>query len=231
MKRSAASGFLQPAPRDPLPPLVSHNTTRLTLVRHGRVQNPEKIVYGRLPGFGLSRRGRFEAGCAARALSSEPLAAIYASPLLRAKQTAAAIQAYHPHLKVHTSRLLTEVCGPFEGQSKKVVDALGGDTYTGAVPPCEQPRDIIRRVQQFIYRIRKKFAGRQVAAVTHGDVITFTLLWASALPPTPELKHSLSAVGLSDPYPAMASMSTLVYRTLAVDERPLILYKRADCRP
>ncbi len=200
-------------------------------MRHGRVHNPDKIVYGRLPGFRLSRRGRFEAECAARALSREPLAAIYASPLLRARQTAAAIQACHPHLKVHISRLLTEVCGPFEGQPKKVVDALGGDTYTGALPPCEQPRDIIRRMQNFIRRVRRKFAGRQVVAVTHGDVITFTLLWAGSLPPTPDTKHRLAALGLSDPYPATASMSTLVYRTSAVDERPLIFYKRADGRP
>ncbi|MFZ0242236.1 MAG: histidine phosphatase family protein [Desulfobacterales bacterium] len=227
MKRSAVSGFLQPTPRDPLPPPDPHNDTRLTLVRHGRVHNPEKIVYGRLPGFGLSRQGWVEVEQAARTLSREALAAVYASPLLRARQTATAIQAYHPLLKVQTSRLLTEVCGPFEGQSKQAVVALGGDMYTGAAPPCEQPQDILHRVQKFIRRIRRKFAGRQVVAVTHGDVITFTLLWASALPPTPEFKHSLSAAGLADPYPATASMSTLVYRTSAVDERPLIDYRRS----
>lgn len=198
-------------------------------MRHGRVHNPDKIFYGRLPGFALSRDGLREAWCAAQILSREPLAAVYTSPLLRAQQTASAIQACHKHLRVRTSTLLTEVYSPYEGQPTNVVDALGGDVYSGTTPPYEQPQDIIRRVQKFIRRIRKHFAGRQVVAVTHGDVITFMLLWANDLPPKPKYKRNLSVAGLSDRYPATASMSTLVYRTSSTDERPLIFYKRSDC--
>ena len=200
----------------------------MTLVRHGRVHNPEKIFYGRLPGFALSSEGLREARCAAQTLSREPLAAVYTSPLLRARQTASAIQAYHRHLKIRTSALLTEVYSPYEGQSTKVVNALGGDVYSGTAPPYEQPQDVIRRLQKFIRRIRRHFAGRQVVAVTHGDVITFMLLWANDLPATPKYKRNLSVAGLSDRYPATASMSTLVYRTSSIDERPLIFYKRSD---
>ncbi|MGD1999847.1 MAG: histidine phosphatase family protein [Desulfobacterales bacterium] len=206
-----------------------HGTTRLTLVRHGRVHNPEKIFYGRLPGFALSGEGLREARCAAQTLSREPLAAVYTSPLLRARQTASAIQACHQHLRIQTSTLLTEVYSPYEGQPTNVVDALGGDVYSGTAPPYEQPQDIIRRVQKFVRRIRKHFAGRQVVAVTHGDVITFMLLWANDLPAKPKYKRNLSVAGLSDRYPATASMSTLVYRTSSIDERPLIFYKRSDC--
>jgi broad specificity phosphatase PhoE len=203
----------------------------LTLVRHGRVHNPEKIFYGRLPGFALSGEGLREARCAAQTLSREPLAAVYTSPLLRARQTASAIQACHQHLRIQTSTLLTEVYSPYEGQPTNVVDALGGDVYSGTAPPYEQPQDIIRRVQKFVRRIRKHFAGRQVVAVTHGDVITFMLLWANDLPAKPKYKRNLSVAGLSDRYPATASMSTLVYRTSSIDERPLIFYKRSDCSP
>ena len=198
-------------------------------MRHGRVHNPEKIFYGRLPGFALSSQGLREARCAAQTLSREPLAAVYTSPLLRARQTARAIQACHRHLRIRTSVLLTEVYSPYEGQPTNVVNALGGDVYSGTAPPYEQPQDIIRRVQKFIRRIRKHFAGRQVVAVTHGDVITFMLLWANDLPAKPEYKRNLSVAGLSDRYPATASMSTLVYRTSSIDERPLVSYKRSDC--
>jgi broad specificity phosphatase PhoE len=177
----------------------------------------------------LSGEGLREARCAARALSREPLAAVYTSPLLRARQTASAIQACHKHLKIRTSTLLTEVYSPYEGQPTNVVDALGGDVYSGTAPPYEQPQDIIRRVQKFIRRIRQYFAGQQVVAVTHGDVITFMLLWANDLPATPTYKRNLSVAGLSDRYPATASISTLVYRTSSIDERPLIIYKRPDC--
>lgn len=156
---------------------------------------------------------------------------MYTSPLLRARQTANAIQVFHKHLKIRTSTLLTEVYSPYEGRPTNVVDALGGDVYSGTAAPYEQPEDIIRRVKKFVRRIREHFAGRRVVAVTHGDVITFLLLWANDLPPTPQYKRNLSAAGLSDRYPATASMSTLVYRTSSTDERPLIVYTRSDCSP
>jgi broad specificity phosphatase PhoE len=200
----------------------------LTLVRHGRVHNPDKIFYGRLPGFALSSEGLREARCAAQTLSHEPLAAVYTSPLLRARQTARAIQACHRHLRIRISALLTEVYSPYEGQPTNVVNALGGDVYSGTAPPYEQPQDIIRRVQKFIHRIRRHFAGQQVVAVTHGDIITFMLLWANRLPAKPKYKRNLSVAGIADRYPATASMSTLVYRTSSIDERPLIFYKRFD---
>lgn len=198
-------------------------------MRHGRVHNPKKIFYGRLPGFALSNEGLREARCAAQTLSREPLAAVYTSPLLRARQTARAIQACHRHLRIRTSSLLTEVYSPYEGQPTNVVNALGGDVYSGSTPPYEQPQDIVRRIQKFVRRIRQHFAGRQVVAVTHGDVITFMLLWANDLPAKPKYKRNLSVAGLSDRYPATASMSTLVYRTSSIDEIPLIFYKRSDC--
>ncbi len=198
-------------------------------MRHGRVHNPDKIFYGRLPGFALSSEGLREARCAAQILSREPLAAVYTSPLLRAQQTARAIQACHRHLRIRTSALLTEVYSPYEGQPTNVVNALGGDVYSGTAPPYEQPQDIIRRVQKFIHRIRRHFAGQQVVAVTHGDIITFMLLWANGLPAKPKYKRNLSVAGIADRYPATASMSTLVYRTSSIDERPLIFYKRSDC--
>jgi broad specificity phosphatase PhoE len=201
----------------------------LTLVRHGRVHNPDKIFYGRLPGFALSSEGLREARCAAQTLSREPLAAVYTSPLLRARQTARAIQACHGHLRIRTSALLTEVYSPYEGQPTNVVNALGGDVYSGSAPPYEQPQDIVRRLQKFVRRIRRHFAGRQVVAVTHGDVITFMLLWVNDLPTKPQYKRNLSVAGIADRYPATASMSTLVYRTSSIDERPLIFYKRSDC--
>ena len=53
--------------------------TTLYLIRHGEVHNPEGIIYGRLPGFGLSVRGRQQLTHAAEVLAGEgPLAALYA---------------------------------------------------------------------------------------------------------------------------------------------------------
>ena len=61
------------------------------LVRHGEVENPDRVVYADLPGFGLSDRGKSEAAAAAGFLAPLGVAAIYASPLERAQETASFI--------------------------------------------------------------------------------------------------------------------------------------------
>jgi broad specificity phosphatase PhoE len=57
-------------------------------VRHGEVHNPDKILYGRLDGFGLSERGTQMADRSASALATRPIAKIFSSPLQRAIESA-----------------------------------------------------------------------------------------------------------------------------------------------
>src|SRR5205814_720445 len=61
------------------------------LVRHGQVDNPHKVVYGRQRGWRLSARGHKEAEAVARHLAGRPIARVYTSPLERALQTATVI--------------------------------------------------------------------------------------------------------------------------------------------
>ena len=63
----------------------------LHLVRHGEVENPDRLVYADMPGFGLSERGWSEAAAAADYLATIPVTALYASPLQRAQETAGVI--------------------------------------------------------------------------------------------------------------------------------------------
>lgn len=62
--------------------------TRVHLLRHGEVFNPEKILYGRLPGFLLSELGHRMAAEAAAALAGRDITHLVSSPLERAQQTA-----------------------------------------------------------------------------------------------------------------------------------------------
>ena len=201
-----------------------NNTTSLYLVRHGQVHNPEKIFYGRLPGFGLDGPGREQARRAGLALAVVKLAAIFSSPLLRARQTARELLAGHPALKPRLSGLLTEVYSAYEGGPQAAVNALKDDIYTGAAPEFEQPEHIVARALKFLRRVRGEYAGGRVAAVTHGDVIAFLALWATGLPRTPEYKLRLSATGALDGYPAHGSLTTLTFRTLYPDELPEVRY-------
>lgn len=65
--------------------------TAVLLVRHGHVQNPQGLRYGRLPEFHLSAQGRAQAQALAEALAPlQPHARLLlASPLERAQETAA----------------------------------------------------------------------------------------------------------------------------------------------
>lgn len=64
-------------------------------IRHARVWNPEGVVYARLPGFHLSKEGRADATRFASRLASLPVTAVFASPLDRAKETAAILAEHH----------------------------------------------------------------------------------------------------------------------------------------
>lgn len=61
---------------------------RLHLVRHGEVFNPDHILYGRLEGYHLSDLGHRMAASAAESMKDAPVTALYASPLLRAQESA-----------------------------------------------------------------------------------------------------------------------------------------------
>lgn len=62
--------------------------TRVYLVRHADVENPHRVLYGHLPGFPLSERGREQAVELGRRLRDRGIGRIVHSPLERAAETA-----------------------------------------------------------------------------------------------------------------------------------------------
>src|SRR5450755_1361467 len=62
--------------------------TTVHLVRHGEVENPHGILYGRIPGYGLSEDGRVMAKAAADFLAPRDVTVLRSSPLERALETA-----------------------------------------------------------------------------------------------------------------------------------------------
>lgn len=85
------------------------------LLRHGEVFNPERILYGRLPGFHLSELGVRQAELAAEFLARRPIGHLVASPLQRAHETAAPL-AEATGLEVGTDQRLTEAANTLEGR-------------------------------------------------------------------------------------------------------------------
>jgi len=198
------------------------NPTRIFLVRHGQVHNPENILYGRLPGFRLSETGRVEAERVARLLRPHPLAAVFSSPLDRALETARAIARLHPAGAIQPSDYITEVYTPFEGRPTREADALAGDVYTGSSAPFEQPEDVLDRTLGFFRQVRQRYFEREVAAVTHGDVIVFAALWACGLSASAAHKVNFSRLGVLPGYPATGSITTFTFLAAAAGERPRV---------
>lgn len=96
--------------------------TVVHLLRHGEVHNPEKILYGRLPGYHLSARGRKMADLVAEYLSGRDITAVVSSPLERAQETAQPLAAILD-LDVGTDPRLIEAANSFEGETFGVGDS------------------------------------------------------------------------------------------------------------
>ncbi len=90
------------------------DVTVVHLVRHGEVHNPEKILYGRLPGYHLSELGRQMAEVVAEYFAAEDVTFVGASPLERAQETAQPIAAAHD-LPIVTDPRLIEAENYFQG--------------------------------------------------------------------------------------------------------------------
>jgi broad specificity phosphatase PhoE len=75
---------------------VSAPTTRVLLMRHADVENPQGVIYGHLPGFGLSQLGRAQAAAVGQSLRDRGIRRIVHSPLDRARETAEIVNAQLP---------------------------------------------------------------------------------------------------------------------------------------
>lgn len=193
---------------------MSHSVDKPTvvhLVRHGEVDNPTEIYYGREHNLPLSRAGRDQAAAAGEFFEERSIAAIFHSPLLRTTQTAAILG---DRLRLDTplqpdNRLL-EVYSPYDGMPMAQLEAMAWDLYSDTTEPYEQPADILQRLHQFFRAVTIAYPGREIIGVTHGDVVAFALMWGLGKPIIAGGKNNFEAQGWPDPYPATASISTFL---------------------
>ncbi len=203
---------------------VENARATLYLLRHGEVHNPEEILYGRLPGFRLSERGHEQACAAAAWLADKPLAALYCSPMERARQTAAHVAARQPGLSAVIDERIIEISTPYEGEPIEALAAMGWDLYSGNQPPHELPGTVLARVLDFFEHVLAAHAGRQVAAVAHGDILVFPWLYAQGVPPEALMKDKLQEYALPVDYPATASIMTFELAGSPRENLPAVSY-------
>ncbi|OGG30909.1 hypothetical protein A3I51_04885 [Candidatus Gottesmanbacteria bacterium RIFCSPLOWO2_02_FULL_38_8] len=147
--------------------------TILIFLRHGQVSNDRQIVYGRLPGFGLSAQGREEVKQATALLAKYKIHKIYASPLLRTRQTAQ-ILAKKFKIKPVFSRLLLEVNLIYQGmpilEFKSQIQAHLYDP-ANILKGQESIETISKRMSRYVNMVKQKYPGKIILAVSHGDPI------------------------------------------------------------
>src|SRR3954449_8314034 len=108
-------------PARPKPPAP----TTVLLVRHGQTPTTGKHLPGRAPGLHLSDAGRTQAEAAAQRIARLPkVTAVYASPLERAKETAAPIAKALGLRTKHDKGLLECDYGEWTGAELKALAKL-----------------------------------------------------------------------------------------------------------
>lgn len=161
--------------------------TILVLLRHASHDRLGAVLCGRMPGVTLSEAGRREAEALAGMLACHRFAAVLSSPLERAVETAAAIAASQA-LAVEVEEDLNELdLGAWAGL--RFEDLRGDPAWnvwnsarSHARPPGgETMLEAQVRTARCIERLRRRYAGRTVALVSHADVIKAALSHALGL--------------------------------------------------
>lgn len=183
-------------------------TTRLLLVRHGRTAyNAELRFMGQLD-IPMDEKGGAQVQAVARRLATETPAAIYSSELLRARDTALAIQsaiASAPPLRVEP-RLTEGHFGDWQGRSYPDIRAQDADRLRsweadrlGVPPPNgEALRDIAQRVQEAYQDICSAHRNQTVIIAAHGGSLQVLILLALGLPLEAYWKMDVSNASLSE---------------------------------
>ncbi len=147
--------------------------TTVHLLRHGEVHNPGQVLYGRLPGFGLSADGLRMAHAAAEALRGRDVVAVVASPLQRAQETAAPIAAVFD-VAVGTDERLLESTNVFEGAPLGVGDGVLKDprNWRHLVDPFtpswgEPYAEVAARMLAAATAARDRARGHEAVCVSH----------------------------------------------------------------
>jgi broad specificity phosphatase PhoE len=190
------------------------------LLRHGE-RTEARVCAGRMPGIGLTERGRAEIAAAAERLAAEDIAAVYSSPLQRTRETAEIVAA-RLGLPIEFHDDLIEL--DFGEWTGATFDSIRADPRWQAwrlhrslarIPGGESMRQVQRRIVEALMEIGERHRDATVAVVSHGDVIRCALLFALGMPL--DYYNRIEV--------AQASLNTVRIdadgiRVLAINERP-----------
>ena len=163
--------------------------TLVFFVRHGTTPTTGKVLPGRARGLHLSEHGREQAQRAAERIAElGKIAAVYSSPLERARETAAPIA----RLTKNTTRvergLIECDFGAWTGQSlrrlvkKPEWSQVQRAPSTFRFPAGESFVEMQTRMVSAVDVIRRRHPGRTIVCVSHADTIKAAVAHATGTP-------------------------------------------------
>ncbi|MBP6997114.1 MAG: histidine phosphatase family protein [Phycicoccus sp.] len=200
------------------PPQAATRTV-VHLLRHGEVDNPGRVLYGRLPDFHLSELGHEMAQLAADYLADRDVTHLISSPLERAQETAAPL-ATARRLPVTLDARVIEAANDFEGLAvaggKGILKhpSLYWKLRNPARPTWGEPYpEIAARMKAAIADARDSARGHEAVIVSHQAPI-----WA--------VRRSLQGRGfLHDPRKRECSLCSVTSLTYIGDNLIDITYR------
>jgi probable phosphoglycerate mutase len=193
------------------------------LLRHGEHGLLGKVLAGRMPGVGLTEKGRAEIAAVAERLAGDKIAALYASPLDRTRQSAEILSA-RLGLPIQIRDDLIELdYGEWTGTTFDAIRAdpiwrqWSGIRSIARIPGGETMREVQRRAVEALMELHDRHPDDSVAIVSHGDVIRAVLVFALGMPL--DFYHRIEV--------SQGSISTLriepdAVRVLRINERPYV---------
>jgi len=157
--------------------------TRILLIRHGATVLSAEDRFAGATDVDLSEEGRGQARALAERLADDPLAAVFASPLKRTKETAAILASPHGLTPVLDAGLREIDHGRWEQLTRKEVESRFPEEYAaweedpfGFAPESgETGLAVMARALPALRAIVQSHPGKTVAVVSHKATIRLVL--------------------------------------------------------
>lgn len=181
-------------------------TFRIFVVRHGETDFSRERRFAGARDIGLTEHGRRQCVAVAAALGGEPVAAVYSSPLERARATAEVVAKPH-RLAVREIPAFREMAfGSWEGLTREELtagfpeasEAWARTPHLVTPPGGESLAAVGARVAEGLGDLRARHAGETVVLVTHAIVTRLLVLDALGLGPERLWTVDASPAGLTE---------------------------------
>jgi alpha-ribazole phosphatase len=165
-------------------------STWVYLARHGEVLHAAEGRFFGHTDVALSPAGLLQAAALGERLSGEPIEAVYASDLLRARQSAAPLAAARGTDVVAVPPLREMAMGRWEGltfaeiqtREPELCDRWLADPFALPFPEGEGLPDLRARAVPALRKVVERHAGGRIAVVAHGGTNRVILAEALGLP-------------------------------------------------